>query len=479
MTGTGPAMSWPGRRSARSAASRWCATPIATPGISSTAGCSPHRCCRQVGAVPCWPGAFPRASERAPSPRIRGRDHEESGAVRPAPDARSRPGSVNAARPESPAWRPRPGFAPRGVALALVATATLAACGGDTPTGPKNKSCTEDPTQVKCQPPTDTFPSTLKGMAARTGRYFGASIYAGFRSANSAAYDAILAREFSMLVAGNDMKWDAVQPRRDAYNWFWGDSMVAFALRNGMKMRGHTLTWHNQVPAYIRSQNWSADTARVVLTEHINGVVTHFQGRIYAWDVVNEPIDDSGLLRDTLFARSLGGTAFFETVFRSARAADPAALLFWNDYNLETPGPKQDSTVAWITRLKAAGVPIDGIGLQAHLAITAGGSGAAAQQVYFATLQRFASLGLKIHLTELDVRLPVEGGGTVELQAQNQAWANIIGACRLVSACEAIVVWGVNDGESWLTPGNVRKPLLFTDDLSKKDVYYTVLNALR
>jgi endo-1,4-beta-xylanase len=365
----------------------------------------------------------------------------------------------------------------RSAVSAFLAAAALAACGGDA-TGPAVKSCVEDPTQARCQS-TDTLPTTLKGMAARSSRYFGASIYSGFRSPSSAAYNAVLAREFSMLVAGNDMKWDHIQPTRTTFTWTWGDSMVAFALKNGMKMRGHTLTWHSQVPAYIRSQGWTADTARVVLTEHINAVVTHFKDRIYAWDVVNEPIDDSGILRDTLFARSMGGTAFFETAFRTARAADPNTLLFWNDYNIETPGPKQDSTFAWIKRLKEAGVPIDGVGFQAHLGITAGGGGAGSQQVFYATLSRFASLGLKIHLTELDVRLPTEGGGTVELEAQRQAWQNIVGACRLVTACEAIVVWGVNDGESWLTPGNVRKPLLFTDDLAKKDVYQVVMNALK
>lgn len=358
--------------------------------------------------------------------------------------------------------------------IALTAAA-LAACGDSGPT--QVKSCAEDPTQPRCQQ--DTLPSTLKAMAARSGRYFGASIYAGFRAANSARYDSLLAAEFSMLVAGNDMKWDAVQPTRTTFNWFWADSMVAFAEKHQMKMRGHTLTWHSQVPAYIKNQSWSADTARVVLTEHVTAVVTHFKGRIYAWDVVNEPIDDSGILRDTLFARSMGGTPFFDTVFRTARAADPAALLFWNDYNIETPGPKQDSTFAWIRRLRDAGVPIDGIGFQGHLGILAGGGGAATLQTYTASLERFAALGLKIHLTELDVRLPTDGGGAVELEAQRQAWHNIVSACRAVSACEAIVVWGVNDGESWITPGNVRKPLLFTDALVKKDVYFTVRNALR
>lgn len=361
-------------------------------------------------------------------------------------------------------------------ALAFWVSVAATGCGGDAVVAVR--TCDEDPTQARC-PPVEALPTTLKGMAARSGRYFGASVYAGFRSPSSSAYNAVLATEFSMLVAGNDMKWDHVHPTRTTFTWRWGDSIVAFARTHGMKVRGHTLTWHSQAPAYIRNQAWSADTARAVLVEHVHAVVTHFRNDIYAWDVVNEPLDDAGVLRDTLFARSMGGTAFFETAFRTARAADPHALLFWNDYNLETPGPKQDSTIAWIVRLRAAGVPIDGIGLQAHLGITPGGGGAGTQQLFQATLSRFASLGLRIHLTELDVRLPPEGGGAVEVEAQKQAWRNIVGACRAVDACEAIVVWGVNDGESWLAPGNVRKPLLFTDDLQKKDVYHVVMNALR
>ena len=364
----------------------------------------------------------------------------------------------------------------RVVALATLAAAALAACGGsESPTAPPVKTCQEDPTQAKCQP---AVTLRLKDAAVASGRYFGASIYAGFRAANSATYDSVLSAEFSMLVAGNDMKWDAVQPARTTFNWFWADSMAAFAVSHGMKMRGHTLVWHNQVPDYIRNQAWSADTATAILTEHITAEVTHFKGKIYAWDVVNEPLDDNGMLRDTLWSRSIGG-AWIETAFRAARAADPDALLFWNDYNLETPGPKQDSTFAWISRLRASGVPIDGIGFQAHLAIETGGGGVASRDTYIASLQRFAALGLKVELTELDVRLPVGGGGSAELAAQYQTWSNIVGACRAVAACDAIVVWGVNDGESWITPGDVRQPLLFTDGFAHKAVYAAVINALQ
>lgn len=362
-------------------------------------------------------------------------------------------------------------------ALAVLAAAGLAACGGDSGGAITNpvKTCQEDPTQAKCQPVVTA--KTLKEAAAATGRYFGASIYGGFRAQNSVKYDSVLAAEFSMLVAGNDMKWDALQPTRTTFNWTWADSMTNFAVSHGMKMRGHTLVWHNQYPAYIRGQNWSADTAKVVLTEHINGVVGHFKGKIYAWDVVNEPINDSGILRDTLFAHSMGGTAFFTTAFSVAKAADPNALLFWNDYNLENPGPKQDSTFAWISRLKAAGVPIEGIGFQGHLGVQSGGGGVPTQQTLYNSMARFAALGLKVEVTELDVGLPTSGFGNTELLAQQQAYFNIVAACKQVPTCDAVVVWGVNDGESWLGAGRV--PLLFTDTYAHKDTYIAVMNALK
>ncbi len=363
----------------------------------------------------------------------------------------------------------------QAAALAALAPIAAAACAGhEGATAPTTRTCQQDPTQAKCQTPT----GPLKAAAAASGRAFGASIYAGFRATGSATYDSVLAAEFSMLVAANDMKWDAVQPTRTTFNWFWADSMVAFALAHGMKMRGHTLVWHNQVPAYIQNQTWSADTATAVLQEHITAEVTHFKGKIYAWDAVNEPLDDTGVLRDTLWSRSIGPT-WIATAFQAARAADSSALLFWNDYNLETPGPKQDSTFAWISRLKAAGVPIDGIGFQAHLAIQTGGGGAASFDTFAATFRRFAALGLRIELTELDVRLPPAGGGSTELTAQQQAWYDIVRACRVTAACDAIVVWGVNDGESWITPGDVRQPLLFTDAYAHKPAYAAVISALQ
>ena len=365
----------------------------------------------------------------------------------------------------------------RSAALAALTATALAACGGDGGgiTNPPTKTCQEDPTQAKCQQTPAV--KTLKDAAAVTSRYIGASVYSGFRAQNSARYDSVLAAEFSMMVAGNDMKWSGVQPARYTYTWTWGDSMVNFALSHGMKMRGHTLVWHNQYPAYIRGQNWSADTARVVLTEHIDSVVKHFKGKIYAWDVVNEPIDDSGILRDTLFAHSMGGTAFFTTAFSEARKTDSNALLFWNDYNLENPGPKQDSTFAWISRLKGAGVPIDGIGFQGHLSVQAGGGGVPSVQTLYSSMNRFAAIGLKVEVTELDVGLPAAGFGNTELLAQQQAYSNIVAACKLVPTCDAIVVWGLNDGESWL--GGNRVPLLFTDTYAHKDTYTAVMNALK
>ena len=115
--------------------------------------------------------------------------------------------------------------------------------------------------------------------------------------ATGTEYTTVLAREFDVLTAENDMKADALQPTRGAFRWTRADSMVDFATRNGMLVRGHTLVWHQQNPAWLTSAAWTADQLRTLYDEHVTAVVSHFRGKLVAWDVVNEAVDDAGVLR--------------------------------------------------------------------------------------------------------------------------------------------------------------------------------------
>ena len=367
--------------------------------------------------------------------------------------------------------------------VAAAAALILGACGGgsDGTTTPGEKTCQQDPTQPKCVVPPTT---TLRGLASSKGRSFGVAVDATFFGANPAAYDAVVAREFNLIVAGNVMKWSSIhRDSRYSYRWTNPDSMVAFALANGMKVRGHTLAWHQQNPAWLTSTTWDPETLKVVLKEHIDSVVGHYKGRILAWDVVNEAINDgTGTLRVTgsPWAPTLGAS-YIDLAFKEARAVDPAALLFYNDYNLEFPGAKQDSAFAMISSMKARGIPIDGIGFQSHFQINADGSGVPSKDALVGVFNRFAALGLKIHITELDIRVRTPGATAAELTAQSQGFTNVTSACLAVSACEAIVVWGLNDGESWV-PGTFPgygQALLFDDSYGKKATYNAVSAALQ
>lgn len=361
---------------------------------------------------------------------------------------------------------------------------TLLACGGsDTgPTVPTDKTCQQDPTQAKCTttPPVTT---TLRSLAAAKSRSFGVAVDATFFGANPAAYNTVVAHEFNMIVAGNVMKWSSIhRDSRYAYRWVNPDAMVAFAQANGMKVRGHTLVWYQQNPTWLTSTTWNPETLKVVLKEHIDSVVGHYKGKVIAWDVVNEAINDgSGTLRTTgsPWATTIG-PSYIDLAFTEARSVDSAAQLFYNDYNLEFPGVKQDSAFAMITGMKARGVPIDGIGFQSHFQVNSDGTGVPSKDVLVATFNRFAALGLKIHITELDIRVRTPGATAAELSAQAQGFSTVVSACLAVPACEAIVVWGLNDGESWI-PGTFPgygQALLFDDSFGKKATYTAVSAAL-
>jgi endo-1,4-beta-xylanase len=359
----------------------------------------------------------------------------------------------------------------------------IAACGGDGgATQPAEKTCQQDPTQAKCivsNPPA----TTLRGLASARGRSFGVAVDAAFFGTSPATYDTVVAREFNLIVAANVMKWSSIhRDARYSYRWTNPDAMVAFAQANGMKVRGHTLAWYQQNPAWLTGATWNPETLKVVLKEHIDSVVGHYKGKILAWDVVNEAFNDgTGSLRVTgsPWAATLGA-GYIDLAFQEARVADPAALLFYNDYNLETPGLKQDSVYARLSSMKARGIPIDGIGFQAHFQVNADATGVPSKETLIATFNRFAALGLKIHITELDIRVRTPGATAAELTAQTQGFANVTAACLAVPACEAMVVWGLNDGESWV-PGTFPgygQALLFDDSFSRKATYTAVSTAL-
>ncbi|MBZ6102876.1 endo-1,4-beta-xylanase [Streptomyces olivaceus] len=311
-------------------------------------------------------------------------------------------------------------------------------------------------TALVAPPSAHAAESTLGAAAAQSGRYFGTAIASG--KLGDSAYTSIASREFNSVTAENEMKIDATEPQRGQFNFSGADRVYNWAVQNGKEVRGHTLAWHSQQPGWM--QSLSGSTLRQAMIDHINGVMAHYKGKISQWDVVNEAFADgsSGARRDSNLQRT--GNDWIEVAFRTARAADPAAKLCYNDYNVEDwTWAKTQAMYNMVRDFKQRGVPIDCVGFQSHF-----NSGSPYNSNFRTTLQSFAALGVDVAVTELDIQ-----------GAPAATYSNVINDCLAVERCLGVTVWGVRDSDSWRSE---QTPLLFNNDGSKKSAYTAVLNAL-
>ncbi|SPE30222.1 Glycosyl hydrolase family 10 [Candidatus Sulfopaludibacter sp. SbA6] len=298
---------------------------------------------------------------------------------------------------------------------------------------------------------------------------------------NDPAYAATLAREFNQVEPENAAKFGPVHPQEDTYNFEPADALVAFTKAHDMAVRGHTLVWHNQNPAWLTRGGFGPDRLAAILQKHIQTVMGRFAGQIYAWDVVNEAFEKDGMLRRTIWFDSPGigrdGTAYIEQAFRWAHAADPKALLFYNDYDAEGINAKSDAIYQMAKDFVARGVPIDGIGLQMHLTLKP-----PTIADIEANIKRLTGLGLQVQYTELDVRLPLVGGSASEhsLAAQARTYHDVAAVCLEFKLCTAIQTWGFTDKFSWI-PGAYRgmgAALEFDAGYQPKEAYRSIASAL-
>ena len=348
--------------------------------------------------------------------------------------------------------------------VGVAVTAVLAACGG----GDGNPSTGPIVPVVI----TDTF--SLRALAQQAGIRVGSAGDRGFRwtGSDGSTFRSILGREFSVLTPENDMKFDHLHPAATTYYFAGADSLVAFAQQNQMAVRGHTLVWHQQLPKWITSGSFGADEASQQLVDHVTTVVSHFKGKVFAWDVVNEALNDDGSRRSTYWSDHIG-RAYIEIAFRTARAADPDVALFYNDYNIEGIGPKSDSVYAMVKDFLAHGVPINGVGLQSHFTLNG------VPSTLGANIARFTALGLKVHITELDVRVPVPST-TTSLTAQAQNYHDVVATCIQNKGCELVTTWGFTDKDSWVPstfPG-FGDALPWDNSFQQKPAYRSIYNAL-
>jgi len=304
----------------------------------------------------------------------------------------------------------------------------------------------------------------------------------------------LILKEFNSMTPENAMKMGPIHPKENEYNWAGGDSIAAFAKRNNLKLRGHTLCWHNQTPRwlFIDSATGKQVTKEVLLQrlkDHITTVVSRYKGTIYAWDVVNEAISDKKdeYMRPSLWYQ-ICGEEFIAKAFQWAHEADPNALLFYNDYN-EIDPVKREKIIRMIKDLKAKGVPIHGVGLQGHWAINE-----PSKEQLEKTLQDFSSLGLNMQITELDISVyPKEHNArekntadadtiftTEKEQKQIEVYKNCFELFKKYRQyISSVTFWNISDRHSWLDnfPVRGRKdyPLLFDAQLKPKKVYQEIL----
>jgi endo-1,4-beta-xylanase len=280
-------------------------------------------------------------------------------------------------------------------------------------------------------------------------------------------YRSSVLQRFGSITPENEMKFAALEPQEGVFDFSVADQMVDFAQQNGKEIRGHTLIWDGSNPTWLWTQGWTRDQAIAILERHVKTVVGRYAGRIKTWDVVNEPLNDDGTLRQTLFEYYIG-PEYIEIALRAARAADPAAKLVINDYDVERTNAKSDGLLALVKDLKARGVPINGVGFQAHVY----GARQATEADLSSNLQRFGASGLDVELSEMDVRASDLLAGST----QADVYGRYARVCRQVTACKKLTVWGVSDATSWL--GLAEAPLLLDGAYTPKPAYDSVADEL-
>ena len=327
---------------------------------------------------------------------------------------------------------------------------------------------------------------TLRHYAEKAGKHIGVAVPVWRIDVGNDNLEATqtVFRNFNMVVAENEMKADALQPSRGQFNFGDGDRLCDFAERHGMAVRGHTLVWHNQTPEWISSNgykndhNYSREELLKIMEEHITAVVTHYKGRVAEWDVVNEVLDDDqSIVRSNPFGYSLRksvwqtviGDDYIDSAFVYAHRADPDAILCINDYDVEFQGKaKTQAYFNLVRRLLDDGMPLGGVGFQCHLTV-----GEADSAKFEANMKRYAGLGVKCEITELDMSMPDPYAvGAEERQAEE--YARLASVMMKYPHCGAVVVWGVTDDMSW-RQGN---PLLFRSTLEAKPAFFAMRDVL-
>jgi len=282
----------------------------------------------------------------------------------------------------------------------------------------------------------------LRILAQRNHLYIGTAVNGW--NLTDPYYANTITREFNIITPENAMKFGPLSPAQGEYDFTEADAIVDFALENDLPVRGHVLVWTNQLPGWLLDRQWTRDELIEILRNHIFTVVGRYRGKIMAWDVVNETIADDGTFADNFWTNGIGPD-YVEMAFRWAHEADPDALLFYNDFNAEGAGPKSDGVYTLVSGLVQNGVPIHGVGFEMHTTV----DWAVDPAIMLANMQRLGALGLEIHITEMDVRIPSPLAPDA-LERQAEIYRTAMQACLEAPNCNTFIIWGLSDAHSWI-----------------------------
>jgi endo-1,4-beta-xylanase len=305
----------------------------------------------------------------------------------------------------------------------------------------------------------------------------------------------LIQRHFSVVVAENAMKPEELAKRGEGkYSFQAADDLVNFAVNNGIKVRGHTLIWHNQAPPWFFDQGGqtvSRDVLIARMRKYIKDVVTHFKGRVYAWDVVNEAFSfnesnvktDTNGMRMSRF-REIIGPDYLEIAFQAAAEADPEALLFYNDYETHTQ-QKVDAISKMVRDFKSRGIKIDGIGHQSHYTITY-----PAMESFESAIVDYSMLGVTQHITEMDIALngdimknEVFEATPELLDIQGKRYGEFFKVfVKHRDKITSVLVWGIDDNNTWLKSWPMKRfeaPLIFDEGQQPKPAFWAILEAAK
>ena len=341
-------------------------------------------------------------------------------------------------------------------------------------------------------------PESLRAHAQARGLLYGAAVVTELLDVDGGAagtttdpYTRLVLSQANIVVAENAMKWRALRPSPTAFDFSQADRLMRFARVADQKVRGHNLCWHEALPDWFATTA-TKENAQTLLINHIQTVAGHYRGQIHSWDVVNEAVlpqdGRADGLRKTPWLDLLG-PGYIELAFQTAAAADPAAKLTYNEYDIEldTPeqGDKRASVLMLVRRLKARNVPIHAVGIQSHLRADGPRAGAGLRTF----IRELKGLGLEVYVTELDVNTRgVEGGPAVQDEAVAGVYEQYLGLVLPEPNVAAVLTWGITDAHTWLNnskaewvvrkDGARQRPLPFDDDLQPTPAFDAVRSAM-